>query len=129
MVVVRASTDISSLRLEDIDSLDIVALGSDIHAQPPEDVVPDVLLIDVTFSNNRSIDAIRDARDEYPDVAILAHTPVPDAYELIVAAIEAGAHGFVVVSALIRLLKRVARFLTVGSTHITVIEEVSCPGS
>jgi len=26
-------------------------------------------------------------------------------------------------------LKRVARFLTVGSTHITVIEEVSCPGS
>ena len=30
MAVVRRSTDISSLRLEDIDSLDIVALGSDI---------------------------------------------------------------------------------------------------
>jgi hypothetical protein len=98
MAVVRRSTDISSLRLEDIDGLDIVALGSDIQADPPEDTIPDVLLIDITFPNNRSIDAIRDARDEYPDTAILALTPEPASYELVVLAIEAGALGFVVVS-------------------------------
>lgn len=98
MVVVRRSTDISSLRLEDLDSLDIVALGSDVQAQPPEHVVPDVLLLDITFPNDRSIDAIRNAQDEYPDVAVLALTPEPVPYEMVVLAIEAGAKGFVVAS-------------------------------
>jgi DNA-binding NarL/FixJ family response regulator len=98
VVVVLRGTNISSLRSEDIDSLDIVEFGSDVRADPPEGTVPDVLLIDVTFPNNRSIDAIRNSRDEYPEVAILALAQEPISYELTVLAIEEGAQGFVVVS-------------------------------
>lgn len=98
MVVVRRSTEMDALQLDEIDSLDIVALTNDIKADPPDSPLPDVFLIDITFPNNRSIDAIRKASAEHPDVGILALTPEPVSHQMVVLAIEAGALGFVTVS-------------------------------
>lgn len=56
---------------------------------------PDVLLVDLMMADTQSLDIVRRAEREYPNVRVLAHAPTDLPHDRIILALSAGALGFI----------------------------------
>lgn len=84
-------------RLREVESVEVVGLVHNRSATKAgvEELKPAVLLIDLMLPGYRSIDLVRQAARQEPQIRVLALVPTETPHDRIMLAIEAGALGYV----------------------------------
>jgi DNA-binding NarL/FixJ family response regulator len=108
--------------LEGNDDLEVVGEAEDVASaiKAAADLAPDVVLMDLNLPDGSGIEAVRELTARYPDVRVLVMTMSTDD-DAVVAAMRAGARGFVVKGAGRRDLVESVRAVAAGGAVFSPI--------